>query len=316
MARPHRTIVPGLWHHVTHRGVAGAAIFPTPEDRAEFLEVVGHSDARFGLQAHALSLLDASYHLLVFDAAGQLGRAMRHLNGVYTQSANRRHGTEGARFRGRYHSRVVHDEAWLLPLVRHIHQSPVAAGLAADPVAYPWSSHVHYMAADPMEPNPPPWLHTGSILARFETAAALDAYVRAPVPAAERAALTARSSALGQPPADSPATASQNVIPENPPASPGRTVSTALIVAAVAAHYGVAKARVTSRHRGMANPARSAALLLAVDFSKDSLATSARRFDVSAQSLASLASRQRKHLDGDSQLAQDLAAIRAALETA
>ncbi len=310
MARPQRTIVPGLWHHVTHRGVPGRTIFPSPEDRQDFLGILGHCDGRFGLQTHAASLLQTSYHLLVFDASGQLGRAMRHLNGVYTQCANRRHGTEGALFRGRYHSRVVHDDAWLLPLVRHLHLSPVAAGLAADPAAHPWSSHAHYLA-----PEPPPWLHTEPLLARFASAAAFDAYVRAPVPAAERAVLTARSSALGQPPADSPVAASQNALPDGPGASPGRTVSTALIIDAVAAHYAVAKARVTSRHRGMANPARSAALLLAVDISKDPLAVSARRFDVSAQSLASLASRQRKNLGGDSQLAHDVAAIRAALKT-
>jgi putative transposase len=310
MARPHRTIVAGLWHHVTHRGGAGAAIFPTPDDRADFLDVLAHSDGRFGLQAHAVSLLEASYHLLVFDATGQLGRAMRHINGVYTQSTNRRHGTEGAMFRGRYHSRVVHDDAWLLPVLRYIHMSPVSAGLADDPAAYPWASHAHYLADDPA-----PWLHTESILARFPNPAGLDAYVRAPVPDAERAVLAARSSALGDPPPESPVAASQVALPDSPPVSPGRTVSTALIIDAVAAHYAVAKARVTSRHRGMANPARSAALLLAVDISKDPLAVSARRFDVSAQSLASLASRQRKNLDGDSQLAQDVATIRAALET-
>ncbi|MEZ4267876.1 MAG: hypothetical protein R3F39_15995 [Myxococcota bacterium] len=310
MARPQRTIAPGLWHHVTHRGAAGRPIFPTPEDRLDFLDVLGHCDGRFGLQTHAASLLETSYHLLVFDAAGQLGRAMRHLNGVYTQNANRRHATEGAIFRGRYHSRVVQDEAWLLPLVRHIHMSAVVAELARDPAAYPWSSHGHYLAAEP-----PAWLHTETLSAHASAASVtLDAYVRAPAPAAERAALASRSATLGDAPPGSPVAASQGALPDSPPAAPGRTVSTALIIEAVATHYAVAKARVTVRHRGMANPARSAALLLAVDLSKDPLATSARRFDLSAQSLASLASRQRKHLDGDSQLAKDVAAIRATLE--
>jgi putative transposase len=307
MARPQRTIAPGLWHHVTHRGVVGTAIFPSPDDRAEFLDLLAHCDARFGLRTQAASLLDTSYQLLVFDASGQLGRAMRHLNGVYTQAVNRRHGSDGALFRGRYHSRVIADPAWLAPVARHIHQSPAVAGLADAPDAWPWSSHRHYLA-----PVAPPWLHTETLLARFAGSAAdFDAFVRAPAPAAELAALASRSAVLGGSPDQGPVAAP---VP-GPPAAPGRTVTTVQIIDAVAAHYAVAKARITARHRGMGNPARSAALLLAVDISKDPLATSARRFDLSAQSLASLASRQRKNLDGASQLARDVAAIRAALES-
>jgi hypothetical protein len=311
MARPHRTIVAGLWHHVTHRGGAGAAIFPTPDDRADFLDVLAHSDGRFGLQAHAVSLLEASYHLLVFDATGQLGRAMRHINGVYTQSTNRRHGTEGAMFRGRYHSRVVHDDAWLLPVLRYIHMSPVSAGLADDPAAYPWASHAHYLADDPA-----PWLHTESILARFPNPAGLDAYVRAPVPDAERAVLAARSSALGDPPPESPVAASQVALPDSPPVRPGPHRHDR-------PHHrrrrGALRRRQGPRHRppprhGQPRPQRRAACSPWTSPRTPS-PTSARRFDLSAQSLASLASRQRKNLDGASQLARDVAAIRAALES-
>jgi len=132
MARPQRTIAPGLWHHVTHRGVVGAAIFPSPDDRAEFLDILAHCDARFGLRTQAASLLDTSYQLLVFDASGQLGRAMRHLNGVYTQALNRRHGSVAVTLRAtgpttlRWDGHPVTD-GQLTPLERGVHDLDVSA---------------------------------------------------------------------------------------------------------------------------------------------------------------------------------------------
>ena len=87
------------------------------------------------------------YHMLVQTPEGNIARAMRHVNGVYTQRFNRRHRTDGQLFRGCYKSILVNGDSYLLRLVRTIHRNPLNADLVADMNAYPWSSHKAYLSA-------------------------------------------------------------------------------------------------------------------------------------------------------------------------
>ncbi len=49
---------------------------------------------------HGYCLMGNHYHLLLQTPHGNLGRVMRHLNGVYTQRYNRLKPTDGPLFRG------------------------------------------------------------------------------------------------------------------------------------------------------------------------------------------------------------------------
>jgi REP element-mobilizing transposase RayT len=145
MSRPLRIQQPGLWHHVTHRSSESRHIADDDGDRRILLGLLAECGTRFGVWAGAVCLMDTHYHLLLCDEFGRLGRAMRHLNGVYTQGFNRRHGREGPLFRGRYRSRVVEEEGYLIEVIRYIHANPVDAGLVERAADYPWSSHRHYV---------------------------------------------------------------------------------------------------------------------------------------------------------------------------
>ena len=65
---------------------------------------------------------------------------MRQLNGVYTQTYNKRHGLVGHLFQGRFKSILVEKDSYLLSLCRYIVQNPVAAQITQTPEAWPWSS--------------------------------------------------------------------------------------------------------------------------------------------------------------------------------
>jgi hypothetical protein len=71
---------------------------------------------------------------------------MRHLNSVYTQRYNRRHGFDGQLFRGRFKSILVCNDSHLLQLVRYIHKNPVKAGMVKDMQDYEWSSYKGYLS--------------------------------------------------------------------------------------------------------------------------------------------------------------------------
>ncbi len=162
MARPLRIIEPGLWHHVTHRGLRGVRVFEDDTDRETFVELVAECAERWALRTAAFVLLDDRYHLLVRDDTAALSRALRHVTGVYTQRINRRHGGEGPLFHGRFRSRVVQPGVMTLELVRHLHALPVQAGRVQTAGEYPWSSHRLYMSE-----TRPDFLADGEVWSRF-----------------------------------------------------------------------------------------------------------------------------------------------------
>jgi REP element-mobilizing transposase RayT len=65
-------------------------IFLDDEDRQQFLCVLARVVSRFHLLLHAYRLMDNHFHLVVGTPEGNLSKAMRQLNGVYTQAFNRR----------------------------------------------------------------------------------------------------------------------------------------------------------------------------------------------------------------------------------
>jgi|CXWL01.1.fsa_nt_gi hypothetical protein len=69
---------------------------------------------------HAYCLMDNRFHLVVETPDANLSRAMRQLNGVYTQAFNRRHGRVGHVLQGRFKAIVVDRDSYLLELCRYV----------------------------------------------------------------------------------------------------------------------------------------------------------------------------------------------------
>ncbi len=82
------------------------------------------------------------FHLVLHTRQANLSRLMRHVNGVYTQRFNRRHGLVGHLLQGRFKAILVDRDAYLLALCRYVERNPVAAGIVNAVADWPWSSHV------------------------------------------------------------------------------------------------------------------------------------------------------------------------------
>ena len=102
MFRPLRIEFPGAVYHVTSRGDRREPIYRDDADRLCQLDVLAEALMRFDADVLTYCLMGNHYHLVVQTHAGQLSRLMRHLNGVYTQAFNRRHGRVGHLLQGRF----------------------------------------------------------------------------------------------------------------------------------------------------------------------------------------------------------------------
>jgi putative transposase len=159
MSRPLRTEFSGAVHHVTSRGDRREMIYRDDEDRARHLAVMAQAMDRFDAQALAYCLMGNHYHLVLHTRQANLSRLMRHVNGVYTQTFNRRHGLVGHLFQGRFKAILVDPEAYLLALCRYVERNPVAAKMVDKPEDWPWSSgRAHTGLADT-----PGWLDSDGL---------------------------------------------------------------------------------------------------------------------------------------------------------
>jgi len=159
MPRPLRIEYENAYYHVMNRGRGRQHIFHGDDYFKVFLATLDEAYQRFGLQVLCYCLMSNHYHLLVKTPEGNLGRAMRHVNGQYTQRYNRLRKTDGPLFRGRYKAILVEQDSYQLQLSRYIHRNPLEAGIVDKLEAYPWSSYPCYVTSQ----SSPDWLYREEI---------------------------------------------------------------------------------------------------------------------------------------------------------
>jgi len=160
MSRPLRIAYPGAWYHVMNRGRRSEKIFIDKKDYTSFVNLLHETTEAWNVRISAYCLMPNHYHMLIHTPEGNISRAMRHVNGVYTQRFNNRNNCDGQLFRGRYKSILVGGDSYLLQLVRYIHRNPLKAGIAENLNAYTWSSHKAYLSVSQKWE----WLHKDFIL--------------------------------------------------------------------------------------------------------------------------------------------------------
>jgi len=163
MSRPQRIIYENAYYHVMNRGAGRQNIFNDRIDRETFLQTLGDACHQFCIEVHAYCLMDNHYHLLIKTPQANLSRAMRHINGVYTQQYNREHQLDGALFRGRYKAILVDSDAYLLHLSKYIHINPLNARMVDCLEQYEWSSYLAYVD----KVRTPVWLKRDEVYAQL-----------------------------------------------------------------------------------------------------------------------------------------------------
>jgi putative transposase len=138
-------------------------VFFSDADRELFLGTLAGVVSRYGWICHAYCLMANHYHLLIETPKANLSIGMRQLNGIYTQSFNRRHNRVGHLFQGRFKAILVERESHLLELCRYIVLNPLRVKGRASAQSWKWSSY----AATAGLARVPEFLSIDWILAQF-----------------------------------------------------------------------------------------------------------------------------------------------------
>jgi REP element-mobilizing transposase RayT len=152
-------------HHVVNRGVDFRTVFHSELDRSDFGRLIGEGHDRTGVSVVAYCLMTNHFHLVVDCPEGGLSTFMHHVTGNFAKRSNRRNDSDGPVFRGRFASRHIVTDQYLLNAVRYVHRNPLDIDRAMPLESYRWSSHRTMLGLR----TPPHWLKPASVLEFFHT---------------------------------------------------------------------------------------------------------------------------------------------------
>ena len=134
------------FYHIVFRGVNRCHLFEEDQDYQKMVDLMEIIRSDLGIEVHAYCLMSNHVHLLVREKSPRdIVLAMSKLLGPYANWFNKKYDRSGALIANRYKSKCVENDAYLLTLVRYIHQNPVVAGAANQIAEHKWSSYHDYI---------------------------------------------------------------------------------------------------------------------------------------------------------------------------
>ena len=132
-------------YHVIMRGINRQRIFEDEEDYKKYLWELKRFQEICGYQLYAWCLMPNHIHILIREGNEPLEQVFRRIGASFIYWYNMKYERIGHLFQDRYKSEPVEDSAYLLTVVRYIHQNPVKAGICKKPADYRYSSYSEYL---------------------------------------------------------------------------------------------------------------------------------------------------------------------------
>lgn len=144
MPRPIRIFSESKLYHIVLKSINSQRIFENDSDFKFFLETFSDLCQEYSVKIYAYCLMSNHIHLLLQFNDDNLPVLFKSFGAKYVPKYNYAHGRTGSLFKGRYYSKPINDDSYLLSVVRYIHYNPVKAGLCKTLQDYKWSSYSGY----------------------------------------------------------------------------------------------------------------------------------------------------------------------------
>ncbi|WP_094604385.1 hypothetical protein SPSIL_053930 [Sporomusa silvacetica DSM 10669] len=139
-------------YHIMLRGINQQDIFLDDEDYCRFLEIMKRVKESRSCVIYGYCLMGNHVHLLLREEDEGLSVIMKRIGTSYAWWYNQKYDRVGHVFQNRFQSETIETEAYLLGVLRYIHNKPVKANLVVIPEEYKWSScQVYYGGKDSFE---------------------------------------------------------------------------------------------------------------------------------------------------------------------
>ena len=148
MPRKNRIHYRSAFHHVMLRGNNRKNIFHKKEDYQIFLDIIRAAADAYNFKIHLYCLMTNHIHLVVEVGDIPISRIMQSVSSRYAKLHNKKYNKIGHLFQGRYKSKLISDDYYLLELCYYIHMNPIKAKMCQCLDEYHWSSHEGYKSQE------------------------------------------------------------------------------------------------------------------------------------------------------------------------
>ena len=133
-------------YHIMLRGINQQQIFEDEEDNQKFLQILMECKEISEYKLLAYCLMGNHVHLLIQEGKEPLDHIFRRFGSRFVYWYNTKYRRVGHLFQDRFKSEPVDSDAYLITVIRYIHQNPVKAGICEKPEDYPYSSWQEYLS--------------------------------------------------------------------------------------------------------------------------------------------------------------------------
>ena len=144
--------------HITLRGNNKRRVFRYVREYKYFLSLLERFKGKYNFFLYHYVLMINHIHLcLKISLDTDLAKLMQGLELAFFQYHHKHSGYVGHIWQGKYFSRHIHDDSYLLTSSLYIERNPVDACIVDDPADYRWSSYRYYAFGEDnplIDPNP------------------------------------------------------------------------------------------------------------------------------------------------------------------
>jgi len=137
-----RILIPNACYHIITRANQRQEIFLHAGDFTKYLTFLHKYKRKFDFLIYGFCLMPNHVHLIGEPREIQnLSKFMQSLSRAYTAYFNGKYNKVGHLWQGRYKSKVIVKDRYLVDCVHYVEFNPVRANLAGAAGEYRWSSH-------------------------------------------------------------------------------------------------------------------------------------------------------------------------------
>ena len=145
MARLPRITIPGVLHHIVHRGNNRNDVFFEQDDYKQYLSLLSHYSRMYNFSILSYCLMTNHVHIVGIPADnGSMSNMIWATHYRYSLQLNQKMGNCGHNWQSRFFSCPC-DEFHGISSIRYVELNPVRAGLVDNPWNYLWSSAMYHV---------------------------------------------------------------------------------------------------------------------------------------------------------------------------
>ncbi|MFA6141885.1 MAG: transposase [Candidatus Omnitrophota bacterium] len=137
-----RVIIENALYHIMVRGNQKQKVFDDEHDFGKYLKLIKRYKKKWGFRLYGFCLMPNHIHLIGEALHGEnLAKFMQGLNRSYTAYFNKKYGKVGHLWQGRFNSKVILKDKYVIDCINYIELNPLRANMVGSPCEYKWSSY-------------------------------------------------------------------------------------------------------------------------------------------------------------------------------